>query len=473
MSKVYQKVVLMHIYQNVLEMIGKTPMLELRNIDTGCCQLFLKLEQQNPGGSIKDRIALAMIETAEREGKLKPGGTIIEATAGNTGLGLALVASLKKYRLIIVMPDKMGKEKIAHLRAMGAEVITTRSDVEKGHPDYYQDLAESIAKASPDIFYVNQFANNVNPLTHENTTAVELWEQLNQQIDAVVYGMGTSGTFNGVANFMKKHSPKTEMVLADPEGSILAELVNSGKKIPAGRWLVEGIGEDFVPSICDLKLIKKAYTISDSESFHAARELLIKEGVLAGSSTGTQLAAALKYCREQTTPKRVVTFACDTGNKYLSKMFDDEWLWNNGFIEREKFGDLRDLIARPYHKHATTTITPDEPIATAHKHMITYGISQLPVMADKKLMGLVCEADILQSVFQDGNFQKPIKEIMMLEYGKAPHTTSVEVLLPMFNKFQAIAIMNGDEFAGLVTAIDLINFQKRQQLQHVKKFTLA
>ncbi len=455
----------MNVYESTLDMIGNTPLLELRNLDTGCCQLFLKLEHLNPGGSIKDRIALKMIEDAEKKGQLKPGGTIVEATAGNTGLGLALIATLKNYKLLIVMPDKMGKEKIIHLKAMGAEVITTRSDVEKGHPDYYQDLAESIANKMDNAFYVNQFANPINPQTHYESTGPEIWQQMNKRIDAVVYGMGTSGTFNGIAKFLQEKSPHTEMILADPKGSILADVVNTGVKPTPGKWLVEGIGEDFIPSICDINLVTKAYTISDAESFDAGRELLKKEGVLAGSSTGTHLSAALKYCREQTEPKRVITFSCDTGNKYLSKMFDDEWMWNQAFIERETYNDLRDIIARPYHRHATTTISPEEPIATAQKHMLTYGISQIPVMADKELLGLVCEADILQSVYQDADFDKPVKTIMMADYGKAPVTTSIDVLLPMFNKYQAIAIMEGEQFLGLITAIDLINHQRKLQIK--------
>ncbi len=455
----------MKLYQNTLDMIGHTPMLQVNNIDTGCCQLFLKLEMQNPGGSIKDRIALAMISDAEQKGLLKPGGTIVEATAGNTGLGLALIATLKGYRLLIVMPDKMGKEKITHLKAMGAEVITTRSDVEKGHPDYYQDLAQSIAEKTENSFYVNQFANPVNPQCHELTTAPEIWQQMDQRLDAIVYGMGSTGTFNGIAHFMQKNAPKVEMILADPKGSVLADLVNKGVMTKPGRWLVEGIGEDFVPEICDLNLVTKAYTITDAESFAAARELLLKEGVLAGSSTGTHLAAAIKYCQEQTEPKRVVTFACDTGNKYLSKMFNDEWMWNQGFLEREEYGDLRDVIARPFHKHATTIISPNEPIATAHKHMLTFGISQLPIIENKKLVGMICEADILQSVFTDADFTKPVNSLMMADFGKAPCNTSIEVLLPMFNKYQAIAIMQDDDFLGLITAIDLINYQRRLQLK--------
>ncbi|MEE8273521.1 MAG: cysteine synthase family protein, partial [Alphaproteobacteria bacterium] len=239
-------------HTNVLDMIGNTPIIELSHLDTGRCRLFAKLENQNPGGSIKDRIGLSMIEAAERDGTLEPGGTIIEATAGNTGLGLALVAAQKGYRLIIVMPDKMSQEKVFHLKALGAEVRMTRSDVGKGHPEYYQDYAERLA-GEMGAFYVNQFANPANPLAHETGTGPEIWQQMGHDVDAVVCGVGSGGTLTGVGRFMKRVAPHVEMVLADPEGSILAEAVETGKvREDVGSWLVEGIGEDFIPPVCDL-----------------------------------------------------------------------------------------------------------------------------------------------------------------------------------------------------------------------------
>lgn len=315
----------MKIYANALEMVGNTPMLKVSNLDTGPCELYLKLEILNPGLSVKDRIAISMIEAAEQEGKLKPGDTIVEATAGNTGLGLALVAMQKGYKLVIVLPDKMSREKLYNLQAMGAEVIGTRSDVNKGHPEYYQDMAQRIAEERG-AFYVNQFANQANVKAHYTTTGPEIWQQMEGNIDAFVCGVGSGGTLSGVGKYLREQNADVDLVLADPDGSILAPLVNEGKEVEPGSWLIEGIGEDFIPDTCNIDLANKAYAISDKESFTTARDILKNEGILVGSSSGTLIAAALRYCREQTEPKRVVTLACDTGSRYLSKLFNDEWL---------------------------------------------------------------------------------------------------------------------------------------------------
>src|SRR5437868_2067402 len=309
----------------MLSLIGETTLVEITQFDTGPCHLFLKLENQNPTGSIKDRIALSMIEAAEEEGKLEPGGIVIEATAGNTGLGLALVAGAKGYRVVLVIPDKMSQEKISHVRALGAEVRLTRSDVTRGHPEYYQDVAARLAEEIPGAFYVNQFGNPANPLAHERTTGPEIWEQMRHDVDAIVCGVGSGGTLTGLGRFFSRVKPRRgiEMVLADPTGSVLYEYVKTGELVASGSWAVEGIGEDFIPEISDLSFVTDAYEIDDEESFATARELLRQEGILGGSSTGTLLAAALRYCRNQTRRKRVVTFVADSGNKYLSKMYND------------------------------------------------------------------------------------------------------------------------------------------------------
>src|ERR1700693_170004 len=288
---------------SVLDLIGDTPLIEVTSFDRGPCRLFLKLESANPSGSIKDRPARAMIEAAESDGRLKDGGTVVEATAGNTGLGLALVAARKGYRVVLVVPDKMAREKILHCKAMGAEVVLTRSDVGKGHPDYYQDLAEDITARTPGALFINQFANPTNPQAHETTTGPEIFRQMQGNIDAIVVGVGSGGTLTGIGRFMAKHSAATRMILADPVGSVLAQFVESGHVGKAGSWAVEGIGEDFIPPNADLSLVHAPYAISERASVSPARAVLRHEAVLAGSSAGRLLAAALRYCREQDEPK--------------------------------------------------------------------------------------------------------------------------------------------------------------------------
>lgn len=316
--------------QSALELIGSTPIIRVQNIDTGPCELYLKLENQNPGGSIKDRIALSMIDAAEKAGAIQPGDTLIEATAGNTGLALALVANQKGYKLTLVVPDKMSQEKIFHLKALGAHVVLTRSDVYSGHPEYYHAVAKRIAETTPRAFYINQFDNQANPDAHYKTTAPEIWEQMLYSVDAIVVGVGTGGTLTGIGKYFAEVSPDTEMVLADPEGSILVPYLETGKLTEAGKWIAEGIGEDFIPATCDLSYVRKAYAISDIEGVQACHDILRLEGILSGSSSGTLIAAALKYCREQTTSKRVITFVCDSGNKYLSKIYNNDWLAKQG-----------------------------------------------------------------------------------------------------------------------------------------------
>ena len=454
----------MAIHSSVLELIGDTPIVQARRLDTGPCTLYLKLESANPGGSIKDRIGMSMIEAAEKRGDLKPGATLVEGTAGNTGIGLALVAQQKGYKLILVVPYKISREKIFNLKAMGAEVILTRSDVAKGHPEYYQDLAERIARETPGAYFINQFGNPDNPAAHEFGTGPEILRQMEGQLDAIVFGCGSSGTMTGLSRCFAQHSPKTEMILADPVGSILTQYINEGTlSTKSGSWLVEGIGEDFLPQISDFSRVKKAYAISDRESFLTARELLAKEGILGGSSTGTLLAAALKYCREQTEPKKVLVFVCDTGNKYLSKMYNDYWMLDNGFIDRPQYGDLRDLILRPYSQRDTVVVSPTDLLTTAYQRMKLYDVSQLPVMEGDRLVGIVDESDVLLHVYGDeARFRDPVATAMVSKLDRLDVRSPIEALLPVFDRGQVAIITDGDAFLGLITRIDLLNYLRRR-----------
>ncbi|HEY8010351.1 MAG TPA: pyridoxal-phosphate dependent enzyme [Rudaea sp.] len=451
-------------HASVLELIGNTPIVKAQRLDAGVCELYFKLESANPGGSIKDRIGLSMIEAAERAGKIKPGDTLVEGTAGNTGIGLALVAQQKGYRLVLVVPDKMSREKIFNLKAMGAEVVLTRSDVAKGHPQYYQDLAAEIARTTPGAYFINQFGNPDNPRAHEEGTGPEILAQMDGKLDAIVFGCGSSGTMTGLSRHFAKAAPNVELILADPVGSILAQYINEGTlSTKSASWMVEGIGEDFLPDISDFSRVKKAYAISDKESFLAARELLAKEGIFGGSSTGTLLAAALKYCREQTTPKRVLVFVCDTGNKYLSKMYNDYWMLDNGFLERERYGDLRDLILRPYSQRDTVVVGPAEPLTTAYQRMKLYDVSQLPVMDGDKIVGIVDESDVLLHVYSDETrFRDPVSTAMIGTLRMLEVKSPIESLLPVFDAGHVAIVVDNDKFLGLITRIDLLNYLRRR-----------
>jgi cystathionine beta-synthase len=414
---------------SVLDLIGDTPLIEVTRIDRGPCRLFLKLESANPSGSLKDRPARTMIEAAEAGGRLKPGGTIVEATAGNTGLGLALVGGRKGYRTLLVVPDKMAREKVLHAKAMGAEVVITRSDVGKGHPDYYQDLAEAITRRTAGAFFVNQFANPANPQAHETATGPEILRQMDGDVDAIVVGVGSGGTLTGIGRFMRRASPKTTMVLADPEGSVLAPYVESGRMVQAGSWAVEGIGEDFVPPNADLSLVSLAFAIPDAESFASARELLRAEGVLAGSSSGTLLAAALE-----------------------------------GWSHPDRHGTVRDVVVSRYSEGTAVVVRPEDNLRTVFARMRSSDVSQLPVVdASGHVIGLVDESDVLAALLaerEDPNraFARPVAEVMATRLETISADGPIADLLPLFRKDYVAIVMDGDQFLGVATRLDLINY---------------
>ena len=340
----------------------------------------------------------------------------------------------------------------------------TRSDVGKGHPEYYQDMAQRLASKIPGAIYINQFANPANPKAHETQTGPEIFQQMEGDVDAVVVGVGSGGTLTGLGRFFAKASPKTKMVLADPDGSILAPLVNTGELIEPGSWVVEGIGEDFVPTNCDLSLVARAYTIPDAESIATARLLLTKAGVLGGSSSGTLLAGALRYCREQTEPQRVVTLVCDTGAKYLSKVYNDSWLAEQGLTQRNLHGDLRDLIARSPAEGGAVTVGPEDTLLTAYNRMRAADVSQLPVLDDGRLIGLIDESDLLEAIEDskpDKRFSQPVAACMTAKLDTLQADSPLDALLPLFERDQVAIVLDGREFVGLITRIDLINYLRR------------
>ena len=444
-------------------LIGNTPLIEVTRLDTGPCQLFLKLESNNPGGSIKDRIGLSIIDAAERAGQLKPGGTIVEATAGNTGLGLALVGRLKGYRVLLVVPDKMSTEKVLHLKALGADVRTTRSDVGKGHPAYYQDYAARLAADMPGAFFADQFNNPANPLAHETSTGPEIWRQMDHDLDAIVVGVGSSGTLTGLTRYFRRVAPQVDFVLADPAGSILADYVNAGR-VPAtsGAWAVEGIGEDFIPAIADLSAVRQAYTISDRDSFEHARALLRAEGILGGSSTGTLLAAALRYCRAQLRPKRVVSFVCDTGTRYLSKVYNDGWMHDQGLLERPPTGDLRDLVGRRFDRDEVVSVSPADSLLVAFNRMRAADLAQLPVIDAGRLVGILDESDLLLKVAPTPSlFASAVGESMTARVETLHPAAGLAALRATLDRGLSAVVADGATFYGLITRFDLLNHLRR------------
>lgn len=448
----------MEAFNSILDTIGNTPLVKISSIDTGVSTLYVKMESLNPGGSIKDRMGLAMVEQAEKDGLISPGDTLVEATAGNTGLALALVAAAKGYKLVLVIPDKMSKEKILHLKAMGVKVVITRSDVGKGHPEYYQDLAQKIADETPGAFYINQFNNTANPKAHQATTGPEIYHQLNGQIDTIVVGVGSSGTLSGLTRYFKEVKPDVSMVIADPQGSVIRQYLKEGSYGEAGSWLVEGIGEDFIPPLADFSLVTDAYTISDMESFNTARELLLKEGILAGSSSGTLVAAAIKYCREQKSPKNVVTFICDSGNKYLNKMFSNSWLKGNGLAAEQPLGNLADIIARKPDEGELVWVAPSDTLKIAIRKMSQNDLSQLPVVKNGLIVGLIDESKVLNALANNYDINETVSLFMSAQVVRMTVNQSIDDLAEVLRKGLIPMVFEGSKFVGLITRIDLINY---------------
>jgi cystathionine beta-synthase len=356
----------------------------------------------------------------------------------------------------------MSTEKVLHLKALGAEVHMTRSDVGKGHPEYYQDYAARLAAAIPGSFFANQFGNPDNPAAHERTTGPELWRQTGQRLDAIVVGIGSSGTLTGLTRYFRSVAPRIEFVLADPVGSILADYVKHGTLGTPGSWAVEGIGEDFVPPIADLSGVKHAYSISDEESFRTARDLLRAEGIAGGSSTGTLLAAALRFCRAQTQPKHVVSFVCDTGTRYLSKVFNDQWLLDQGLINRPRTGDLRDLISRRFDEGTVVSVGPQDTLATAFQRMRGAEVSQLPVLQDGRLLGIIDESDLLMRV-HDGarDFNASVSEAMTTQVETVTPDAGLQAVQSILERGLVVLVAEGDQFYGMITRFDLLNHLRR------------
>ncbi|MAH88734.1 MAG: cystathionine beta-synthase [Pelagibacterales bacterium] len=452
----------MKIFKDSLDLIGNTPMLLVKNLNTGPCNLYLKLESFNLGGSIKDRPAKNMIINAEKKGHLTKGGTIVEATAGNTGIALAIIAIKRGYKVIIVVPDKMTIEKVYHLKALGAEVIVARSDVINGHPEYYLEIAKKIAKEK-NAFYINQFSNKANVNSHVRDLGPEIYRQLNGKIDAFVAGVGTGGTISGIGKFLKSKNRKCELILADPKGSILKDLIKTGKiNDNVGSWIVEGIGEDFCPPLLNTNLINHAYSISDYEAINSCNSLLQNEGILAGSSSGTLLAAALKFCKSQKVKKNVVTLVCDAGDKYLRKIYNESWRVKEGFNFKKKNNNLKDIVSNINSSRSIPIINVNSNCSLAFKLMHENALNFILVESDKKkLLGIITEQNLLEEVSKT-SFKSIIKN-RITKVKKVDYQFSLKKIVSLIKKEKYLFVYESNSFYGVINKTDVLWYLKKKE----------
>jgi cystathionine beta-synthase len=454
-----------HVYDNILGAIGQTPLVRLNRMARGLhCALVAKVEFFNPGGSVKDRIALNIIEAAEREGRLKPGGTVVEATSGNTGVGLAIVCAIKGYKSVFVMPDKMSTEKIRLLRAYGAKVIITPTAVAPDDPRSYYKVSQRIVDETPNAILANQYHNPENPRSHYETTGPEIWAQTEGRVTDVVIGMGTGGTITGIGRYLKEKNPKIRIVGVDPEGSLLYETHKLGR-IPTDphpkTYKTEGIGEDFLPTAMDLSVVDEVIQVGDKETFLTTRRLVREEGIFCGGSSGTAVAAALRYCRNLDADRFVVVILPDSGSRYLSKVFDDDWMRENGFLETGwAEATAADVLAA---KKLPQVITaqPSDSVRSVTEKLKQHDISQMPVVsAEGRLLGMVTEVDLLNYMVlgpqhsPEANIEKLVRTDVTTLAPEAP----IESLMSVFVSRQVAIVAEHGQVTGILTKIDLLDY---------------
>jgi cystathionine beta-synthase len=426
-----------------LSLIGDTPLVQATRLAAGPCELLLKLESANPGGSIEDRVGLALLDDAEASGALAPGGHVVEAVAGTSGLGLALAAALRGHRLTLVLPDTAGHDTVLHLKALGARCVITRSDVGPDHPQHVRERARRLA-ADEGAWFADQLGNPAAIRVHEETTGPEIWEQAGHRLDAVVCGVTSGGTLTGLARYFARVAPQVEMVRAERGGG----------------------ARDPVSPLAELSLASRTIAISEEVAAATARELLRQEGILAGTSSGALVAAALRWCREQTAPRRCVTLIWDRGGAHLSGAFGDAWMDDDG-APRPTTGDLRDLVARRARDGGVIWASPEDTLAVAYARMRASDVSQLPVLEGRRLVGIVDESDLLLAALGDAtrgaaSFERPVSQVMSLRMETLPPTAGVHQLLPLFDRGMVGIVVEGDELLGLVTRVDLLNYLRRR-----------
>ena len=448
-------------YDSVLDLIGWTPMLRLSSVVDGArTPVYVKLEFMGPGGSIKDRIGLAMIEAAEREGTLKAGGTVVEATGGNTGLALAMAASLKGYRCICTMPDKMSSEKVKLLRAFGAEVVITPTAVPPDHPDHYLQKARAITAATPGAVMADQFYNEANPQIHYETTGPEIWEQSAGRVTHFVASAGTGGTITGVGRYLKEKNPAVRVIGIDPEGSITAPFFNTGEVGEGTPYKVEGIGNDKIPGTLDLDVVDDYQVLPDQAAFAMARRMTREEGLFAGGSAGLMVHGAIELAKQIDDPDAfVVSLVCDWGERYLSKVYDDEWMRENGFLERSRHTTARDLIdKKSSDAPELITVDPGTSIRIALSTITAHDIGQLPVVSDGSCVGSVTETSLMSQVLVDtALLDRPVDSVMAPPFPViADHVDSEEVRTLLTRGNAACLVSTNGQLVGIVTRYDVV-----------------
>ena len=439
---------------NILEAVGRTPLVRLNHVASGSlCPVYAKVEMVNPGGSIKDRVAIAMVEEAERNGALKPGGTIIEATSGNTGVGLAMVAAVKGYRCIFIMPDKMSAEKTRLLEAYGAEVVYTPAAAPSNSPEGYSGVAARLLNEIPNSFQPDQFSNLTNPDYHYRTTGPEIWEQTEGKVTVFVGGVGTGGTLSGVGKYLKDQNSKIRVVGADPEGSVL-----SGG--PPCAWAVEGIGEDYVPKTFNAHMVDEWVRVSDTESFHMARKMARHEGLLVGGSSGTAVAAGLRFAHRLGADDLMVVMCPDTGRNYLSKVYSDKWMIEKGFMKVESQSHTISELLKWRGPSELIAVTPDQTVESAIQMLRGNGISQLPVIEDGKVVGAIREITVARTLHEGKDTrQVRVHEMMARPLPQLDEKVDLdEVYRLLMSGNSGVVALRKSEIVAIVTRIDLVNF---------------
>lgn len=449
----------MIVTDNVLNTIGRTPLVRFRKLGSHTkASIYGKLEYMNPGGSVKDRIAFQIIADAEAAGEIKPGGTIVEATSGNTGAGLAMAAAVKGYRCIFVMPDKMSDEKIRALRAYGAKVVITPTNVAPEDPRSYYSVARRLANETPNAFYANQYHNQSNPRAHYHTTGPEIWQQLDGKVDAFVSAAGTGGTISGTGKYLKEHNPDCRVIAADPIGSVYYDYFYTGKMPPAYSYKVEGFGEDFLPTTMHFDFVDEVVRVTDKECFDTARRLVREEGLYTGGSAGGAVAAAIKYAERVDRHVNIVTILCDSTSRYLSKFFDDEWMRENGFLNEDPLSaTVGDILARRK-QTAIFSASLKDSILSVIESLTSRSISQVPVLDNGRIVGIVGERDLLSFLIEGGDASRPVEDIMKSDFAVVETVNKIGMLSQFFTKDLTVLVVDAGKLTGIITKIDYIDF---------------